>query len=243
MGRNVAFNRVARAAGLAALAAAAVAVSGCTNAGSEETSNAVAGKQLFVKKCGSCHVLGRAGTKGTAGPNLDDAFAVARQEGWGDNSVRGVVLGQILSPSKGAMPAKLVEGEDAEDVAAYVAAVAAKRGKDAGILATAVEAAGSGEPAVAEGGVLSIAADPGGQLAYVTKAAQAPPGPIELQMPNESGVPHNIVVEGNGVKIESPVVDKGVAKASGTLNAGDYAFYCSVPGHREGGMEGKLTVE
>ena len=44
----------------------------------------VAGKQEFVKNCGACHTLARAGTKGTAGPNLDDAFqAVAAAAGWG----------------------------------------------------------------------------------------------------------------------------------------------------------------
>ena len=49
-----------------------------------------------------------------------------------------------------------------------------RRGKDSGLLATAVKKAGGGEPAVAKGGTLEIAADPNGQLAYVTNEAQAP---------------------------------------------------------------------
>ena len=235
-------NRVTRAAGIAALAAAALAASGCAGNSGEDDANLVAGKQLFVKKCGSCHVLGRAGTKGNTGPNLDAAFQVARVERWGDGGIRGAVHEQILHPGiGGVMPAKLVTGEDARDVAAYVAKVVAKPGKDSGLLATAVKAAGAGKPAVAKDGVLSIAADPGGQLAYVSKVATAPAGPIEIQMPNESGIDHNLEVEGTPIK--TPVIKSGTAKASGTLKAGAYTYFCAVPGHREGGMVGKLTVK
>lgn len=155
MGRNNhAVTRVARAAVPAALAAAAIAVSGCTNSGSQDSADLVNGKQQFAAKCGSCHTLARAGTKGVTGPNLDEAFAVSRGEGWGADSIRGVVLGQILYPGKGfAMPANLVTGDDAEDVAAYVAASAGVPGKDEGILATAVQAA-SGPQANTAGGKL-----------------------------------------------------------------------------------------
>ena len=185
----VTITRLSRAGALAALAAAALVASGCTNTGSEQSANTVNGKQLFVKKCGACHTLRRAGTKGNVGPNLDAAFVNAREEDQGDDAIRGVVLGQILYPGRGGvMPAKLVDGEDANDVAAYVSKVAAMPGEDKGLLATAVKAAGGGKPAVASNGVLSIAADPGGQLAYVSSVATAPPGPIEIQMPNESGV-------------------------------------------------------
>ena len=138
MGRNHAVTRVARAAVPVALAAAAVAVSGCTNSGPEENANVTNGKKLFVEKCGSCHTLNRAGTKGVVGPNLDSAFDVAREEGWGSDSIRGVVLGQIGFPGRGTqMPADIVTGDDAKDVAAYVAAVAAEPGKDGGLLANA----------------------------------------------------------------------------------------------------------
>src|SRR3954462_1941283 len=110
---------------LAALLPAALLVAGCSGAGND--SAVVAGKQLFVKKCGSCHVLGRAGTKGNTGPNLDAAFQAARVEKWGDGGIRGAVHEQILNPGLGGvMPAKLVTGEDARDVAAYVAKVVAK---------------------------------------------------------------------------------------------------------------------
>ena len=236
--------RMSRVGAVAGLAAAALIASGCTNTGSQESANTVAGKQLFVKKCGSCHTLARAGTKGNVGPNLDSAFANARQEDLGDDAIRGVVLAQILYPGRaGVMPAKLVDGEHANDVAAYVSQVAARPGKDTGLLANAVKAAGGGKPIAAANGVLTIAADPGGQLAFVSKLATATPGAIEIQMPNRSGNDHNLVVEGNGTKIATAVIKNGVAKANGTLKAGAYDFYCAVPGHRAGGMEGKLSVK
>jgi mono/diheme cytochrome c family protein len=59
------------------------------------------------------------------GPNLDEAFAGPREEGFEKSTIAAVVLDQIYYPTEGSgMPAKLVTGEDAEAVAAYVAEVA-----------------------------------------------------------------------------------------------------------------------
>jgi mono/diheme cytochrome c family protein len=202
----------------------------------------IAGKQLFVAKCGSCHVLQRAGTKGTVGPNLDDAFRQDFADGFKRNAVRGMVERQILYPPRGtAMPPKLVRGERAADVAAYVASVVSKTGKDSGLLATAVKQAGSGKPAVAKGGKLEIDADPTGQLAYVTKVANAPAGALTISMKNASTVPHNIAIDGAGA---GKVVGKGgISEFQATLKPGKYTFFCQVQGHRQAGMFGTLTVK
>jgi mono/diheme cytochrome c family protein len=241
------FPRTARAwiAGALVLATGALAA-GCSL--KEGDADLVAGKQLFVEKCGSCHVLRRAGTKGTTGPNLDEAFQQAQREGFGESAIRGVVRKQIEFPArkdavsaKAFMPPDIVEGEDAADVSAYVADVVSRRGEDTGVLADAVKQAGGGEPIAAANGVLSIAADPGGQLAYVSNQATAPAGELSVESPNESGVPHNIVIDGKG---EGAVVQGGgVSKFTASFTAGEYEFFCSVPGHREAGMEGTLTVE
>ena len=96
------------------------------------------GKAMFVEKCGSCHVLGRAGTAGPTGPDLDAAFRSAIASGMNRDTVQGVVHDQILNPRKNSqMPAELVTGEDAKDVAAYVAFAAARTGEDEGQLAQA----------------------------------------------------------------------------------------------------------
>jgi len=96
------------------------------------------GKAQFVEKCGQCHVLARAGTAGTQGPSLDAAFQAALAEGIDRDTVKGVVQDQIAHPRRGSvMPADLVEGEDATDVASYVGYAAARPGDDGGALATA----------------------------------------------------------------------------------------------------------
>jgi mono/diheme cytochrome c family protein len=96
------------------------------------------GKAEFVEKCGSCHTLARAGTAGTQGPSLDKAFQTALADGIDRDTVEGIVHKQILHPRKNRiMPAGLVTGDDAVDVAAYVAFAAAKSGDDQGALASA----------------------------------------------------------------------------------------------------------
>src|SRR3954454_12670566 len=230
--------------------AATLVAAGCGQSVVQSDDNRVAGKQLFVQKCVSCHVLARAGTKGNVGPNLDAAFRQGLSDGQGRTTVRGIVHEQILYPaslkshSTGTqMPAKLVKGEDAEDVAAYVASSVAKRGEDAGVLKDAVKAAGAGKAAVAKNGTLEIDTDPNGQLAYVTSKAAARAGALTLESKNASSTPHNIAIEGNGLNEKGPVVQDGkVSSVKVTLKVGTYTYFCSVPGHREAGMQGKITV-
>lgn len=230
--------------GVVASAAMAVAATGC----GQEENDLVAGKRLFVEKCGSCHKLQRADTQGTSGPDLDAAFEQSLAEGFGRDAVQSVVHEQILYPARldpknpVYMPPKLVTGEDAENVAAYVAAVAARPGEDTGVLSEAVEKTGGGEPAVAENGRLEIPAT--AQLAYVTHTARAKPGELTILSPNPSGTPHNIALElEGGDEVGKVVQNGGVSRIDVEVEEGKYAFYCSVPGHREGGMEGTLTVE
>jgi plastocyanin len=228
--------------GAAALAAVLLAACGSETT-AQSSDNLVAGKQLFVERCGSCHTLARAGTSGTVGPNLDAAFRQAISEGFGRSVVRGVVAEQIKHPMGEQMPADLVKGDQVTDVAAYVAMTAAKGGEDTGLLATAVQQAGGGEPAVEQDGTLEIDADPNGQLAYVTDEARAKPGPVTVRMANESTVEHDIAVEGNGVSGKGPVVGQGgTSEFQVDLVPGEYQYFCTVQGHREGGMEGTLTV-
>jgi mono/diheme cytochrome c family protein len=111
-----------------AAAAAAIAIPGCLSAQTVDVQN---GMQLFTTKCGTCHTLKGAGTAATVGPNLDDAFRQARADGMDSDTVEGIVRQQIDIPratspknTRTYMPADLVEGQDAEDVAAYVASVA-----------------------------------------------------------------------------------------------------------------------
>ena len=88
------------------------------------------GKELFKQGCGSCHTLADAGTTGTIGPNLDYAFLQSRKDGLGEDTILQVVRDQmayaVTKPSTGApgMPRDIFTGQDADDVATYVASVA-----------------------------------------------------------------------------------------------------------------------
>jgi mono/diheme cytochrome c family protein len=130
---------------LAALAAAAVAL--LLAACGRDEPDLTNGKAQFVQQCGSCHALSRAGTQGQTGPDLDAAFQAALRAGEDRETVQGVVRDQISNVLKNsAMPANLVEGDDARDVAAYVAYAVDKPGEDEGALAQAgLEGATSGD--------------------------------------------------------------------------------------------------
>jgi cbb3-type cytochrome c oxidase subunit III len=106
--------------------ALALLLAGCGTGGKAEPhADQQNGQKLFTGKgqCGGCHVLAAAGTSGTVGPNLDDAFRADRKQGFKESTIQNVVLDQIREPSP-PMPKNLVKGEDAQDVAAYVASVA-----------------------------------------------------------------------------------------------------------------------
>lgn len=130
-------SRLPRSLAVGALSALVlVLLAGC--AVKHPTANVVQGKVLFTSKCGSCHTLAHANTSGTTGPNLDDMFARDRIDGVKSTSIQGLVSYWIQYPNnQGVMPAGLYKGQKAEDVASYVAAVAAKPGKDTGQLASA----------------------------------------------------------------------------------------------------------
>jgi plastocyanin len=214
----------------------------------EDEPDLVAGKTQFAEKCAACHILERAGATGTQGPNLDEAFRQAIADGMERSGIKGAVKSQIDTPARVSerdpiyMPADLVTGRDAENVAAYVAEAVARPGEDEGRLAEAGKPKTSDKPIAAENGTLEIPAAPAG-LAYVANAATAEAGALTIRSPNPASVPHNIALEGGGVDEVGPVVNQdGVSEIKASVKAGEYTFYCSVPGHREGGMEGTLTV-
>lgn len=107
---------------LAALAAVALPASGCGTS----TADPERGRILFVEKCGNCHTMAQAGTAGVQGPDLDGAFASAREAGEDGDTVEGIVKAQVEFPRPSndnpavSMPADIVTGQDLEDVAAYV---------------------------------------------------------------------------------------------------------------------------
>jgi cbb3-type cytochrome c oxidase subunit III len=130
--------------GIAGVAVAALLAAGCGTGGvAGKGADLQAGQQLFQQNCSSCHTLAAANAHGTIGPSLDAAFAADRTQSFKESSIENVVLDQIrlgsgpvnnaTDPTKPeqTMPADIVKGQDALDVAAYVASVAGQNGAEA----------------------------------------------------------------------------------------------------------------
>lgn len=123
---------MSRAVGAALLFLVALAPVGCGTDGlASEAADPSQGKVIFKQTCGGCHTLREAGTQGSnpvqnpsSGPNLDDAFAASRMEGFDESVIREAVRDQIEYPVP-PMPEDLLGDSDADAVAVYVALVAA----------------------------------------------------------------------------------------------------------------------
>jgi plastocyanin len=246
----VSLRRISIPLGLAALLA--LVLSACGSGHEADLEN---GKRLYTgqlaqgqKKptpqytaCSGCHALKRANaTVSGPGPDLDAAFSQARQDGMTDRTFQGVVEDQIHHPRRGSiMPAGLVEGDDATDVAAYVASVAGQPGEDKGQLAS-IGGGCKGPPIAAKGTTLTIPACDVG-TAFASAEATAPAGNVTVVMPNPSSLQHDIGIKGDG---QGPVVGTGgKSQFTANLKPGKYEYFCSVPGHEAGGMKGTLTVK
>jgi len=118
------------------------------------------------------------------------------------------------------------------------------------LLAIVVAGCGGGKgtsPAPTSSGeaqLLSLRADASGALRFDKKKLQATSGQVTIVMSNPAPVSHDISIEGAGIDQHGEVVGKGgTSQVSVDLKPSSYTFYCSVPGHREAGMQGTLTVK
>jgi mono/diheme cytochrome c family protein len=92
--------------------------------GTHVPSNLEAGKDLFVTNCGACHTLAAAGTDGVIGPNLDELLAPPSATPPDPATIKPRVLSAINNGVAGRMPKGVVSGQQADEVAAFVAQVA-----------------------------------------------------------------------------------------------------------------------
>jgi plastocyanin len=124
---------------------------------------------------------------------------------------------------------KEVDGEEAEPAGA-------KGSEEEG------EAAAGGE-AVGKGGKIEVAADESA-LAFDTTSLEVDSGEVEIDFANPSSIGHDFDVEKDGKEVASTeVISQSEESTTAQLEPGTYTFFCSVPGHREAGMEGTLTVK
>ena len=187
------------------------------------TADPVKGKELFSAKCGFCHTLSHAGTTGTVGPNLDDAFRQDRADGVKSTSIQGLVDYWIRYPnSEGAMPPNCsnragghpalstfcLSGQEAQNVAAYVGLVAAIPGQDTGALAQAGAVQGT-SPAAGKAVFTGI----GGCGSCHTLAAAGTTGTVgpnlDTRLKSDCALPESKKVRGATLEkcIETAIVD------------------------------------
>lgn len=98
-------------------------------------------------------------------------------------------------------------------------------------------------PAAGATSALKLAANPEGQLSFDTKQLSAKAGSVKITFSNASPLEHNVAIaEGTKVLGSTPTFAGGSKQLTLTLKPGKYTFYCTVPGHRQAGMEGTLSV-
>ena len=106
---------------------------------------------------------------------------------------------------------------------------------------------GGGGAATGGGGgggqTLVVKADPNGQLSWSPTTETAKAGSVTMTLDNPSPVSHDIEISGNGVEKTADLVSQGSTSVTATLKPGTYEYYCTVPGHKQAGMKGTLTVK
>jgi plastocyanin len=111
-----------------------------------------------------------------------------------------------------------------------------------GILAVALSLPALAAAHVSKGKTLYLKADKA-MMRFDKKLLKAPAGRVTIVLANPAPMPHNVAIRGKGVKVVGKIVMAGgKSVVSATLKKGTYVFYCSVPGHEQAGMKGKLVV-
>jgi len=130
-------------------------------------------------------------------------------------------------------------------VAAALAIAVVAEAAEGGGGGTAMPAATSSS-ARSQAEVVNVMASPRGRLRFtMTKVTVARPGKVTIHMvnPTSAGIKHGIAIEGHGVDKDGPIVAPGkTSTVTVTLKKGTYTYYCPVPGHKQAGMQGMLTV-
>lgn len=190
----------------------ALAAAGCGAVGRVTNGDSAHGKELFLAttksgfSCASCHTLADAKSTGTIGPDLDNAFSSDKQQGFSLQTMRDIVRGQIAYP-EAPMPANLYRGQDARDIATYVAQCAGN--PSCGVTAESAAPAPSGGGS--SGGSSKSAAKPNGKQIFETAGctgchtlkdagSTGTVGPnLDQLKPSESAVQHQVETGGGAM--------------------------------------------
>jgi len=132
--------------------------------------------------------------------------------------------------------------------AAVIAGCGGDDNKESAATPTATQApaddSGGSSSSSGAGATVKFSAPADGSLKFDQKDATAKAGKVTVDFANPSSTPHAVEIEGNGVEEETETVTSGDAPPiTVDLKPGTYEFYCPVPGHKEAGMKGTLTVQ
>jgi plastocyanin len=106
-------------------------------------------------------------------------------------------------------------------------------------------AAGGSKEESGGGSTVKFEADPNGELAYTTTTATAKAGTVTVDFKNPQQLTHDVAIESSSGKEvgATELIAAGSDSTTVNLKPGTYHYFCTVPGHREAGMEGTLTVK
>jgi mono/diheme cytochrome c family protein len=191
----------------------ALSASGCGAVHRVTSGDPSHGKQLFLQaakpsepSCASCHTLADAKSTGTLGPNLDDAFASDKAQDFSEQTITDVVRGQIAYPEE-PMPANLYQGQDADDIATYIAKCSDN--PTCGVTATST----APPPTTTTGG------GGGGTAAPDGKAVFAKAGCGSCHTLKDAGATGKVGPDLDTLKPSEPVVERQVTNGGGAMPA------------------------
>jgi plastocyanin len=156
----------------------------------------------------------------------------------------GLLVAVVAATTTSAVILAREEQRHRNEEAAHEEQETATEAEEEGESPKQLEDQGAEGAAPAETGALSLEADAGGDLAFDTDTLDASAGEVTIALDNPAALEHDVAIERDGEEVaKSDLVSEGTTEVTADLEPGEYVFYCSVPGHREGGMEGTLTVE
>jgi plastocyanin len=152
-------------------------------------------------------------------------------------AVAGVLVGLLVLAGCGSSSSSSTSASTPETTAASTPAETTS--------STSSSSAAAPESSSGASSKLSLSANPEGQLSYNTKTLSAKAGAVSIDFENSSPVGHNVTVESSSGETvgATPTFQGGSKTVNLKLKPGTYKFFCSVPGHRQAGMEGTITVK
>lgn len=155
-----------------------------------------------------------------------------------------VLVVMVVATTTSAVVAAREEMRERNEEAAHVEQEMDTEAEEAGESPQQLEDPQGDGGAAAETAELELSAPADNSLTYNTDSLEAEAGEVTIRFDNQAALEHDVALEREGDQVaKSDLVSEATTEVSAELEPGEYVFFCTVPGHREGGMEGTLTVK